>query len=145
MDGLLRCLTLGLCDPDEYGGDLEFSPLNKSEIRQRQDYSSSTQHFTIRNGSGKKGHAIHIDYGWLCQRGYYPDNMDKENQDSFVVVDGFGPSRRDLLLGVFDGHGEYGDDCSQFVRDHLAEYLENAQKASKQSAPRAAKEHPRGW
>eukprot|EP00249_Psilotum_nudum_P036987 c9217_g1_i1 orf=308-832(+) len=55
-------------------------------------------------------------YSHLSQRGYYPEALDKANQDSFCVHSQFGKDPNDHFFGVFDGHGEYGTQCSQFVK-----------------------------
>ncbi|KAL6556114.1 hypothetical protein OROGR_005402 [Orobanche gracilis] len=56
-------------------------------------------------------------------RGYYPDALDKANQDSFCIHTPFGTSPEDNFFGVFDGHGEFGALCSQFVKQKLCENL----------------------
>ncbi|XP_075517627.1 protein phosphatase 2C and cyclic nucleotide-binding/kinase domain-containing protein isoform X1 [Primulina tabacum] len=60
---------------------------------------------------------------FLSQRGYYPDALDKANQDSFCIHTPFGTSPDDHFFGVFDGHGEFGAQCSQFVKQKLCENL----------------------
>lgn len=62
-------------------------------------------------------------YSFLSQRGYYPDALDKANQDSFCIHSPFGTNPNDHFFGVFDGHGEYGAECSQFVKQKLCENL----------------------
>lgn len=62
-------------------------------------------------------------YSYLSQRGYYPDALDKANQDSFFIHSPFGTNPNDHFFGVFDGHGEYGTECSQFVKQRLCENL----------------------
>ncbi|KAE8647032.1 hypothetical protein Csa_022960 [Cucumis sativus] len=64
-----------------------------------------------------------LRYSFLSQRGYYPDALDKANQDSFCIHTPFGNSPDDHFFGVFDGHGEYGAQCSQFVKRKLCENL----------------------
>ena len=64
-----------------------------------------------------------LRYSYLSQRGYYPDSLDKPNQDSFCIHTPFGRSADDHFFGVFDGHGEFGDQCSQFVKKKLCENL----------------------
>ncbi|KAL8158774.1 hypothetical protein V2J09_000311 [Rumex salicifolius] len=64
-----------------------------------------------------------LRYSFLSQRGYYPDALDKANQDSFCIHTPFGTNGNDHLFGVFDGHGEYGAQCSQFVKRRLCENL----------------------
>ncbi|KAM7277131.1 hypothetical protein ACFE04_018997 [Oxalis oulophora] len=64
-----------------------------------------------------------LKYSFLSQRGYYPDALDKANQDSFCIHTPFGTNADDHFFGVFDGHGENGAQCSQFVRKKLCENL----------------------
>ncbi|XP_047319739.1 protein phosphatase 2C and cyclic nucleotide-binding/kinase domain-containing protein-like [Impatiens glandulifera] len=64
-----------------------------------------------------------LQYSYLSQRGYYPDALDKANQDSFCIHTPFGNSSDDHFFGVFDGHGEFGAQCSQFVKRKLCENL----------------------
>ncbi|KAF2283025.1 hypothetical protein GH714_043392 [Hevea brasiliensis] len=64
-----------------------------------------------------------LRYSYLSQRGYYPDALDKANQDSFCIHTPFGSSPDDHFFGVFDGHGEFGAQCSQFVKRKLCENL----------------------
>ena len=55
-----------------------------------------------------------MTYAFVSQRGYYPHQLRKPNQDSYVCQ----TLNRDgnaLLLGVFDGHGAEGDLCAQFA------------------------------
>ncbi|GJM90877.1 hypothetical protein PR202_ga07198 [Eleusine coracana subsp. coracana] len=64
-----------------------------------------------------------LRYSFLSQRGYYPEALDKPNQDSFCIHTPFGTNPDDHFFGVFDGHGEYGAQCSQFVKRKLCENL----------------------
>ncbi|XP_038878756.1 protein phosphatase 2C and cyclic nucleotide-binding/kinase domain-containing protein isoform X1 [Benincasa hispida] len=64
-----------------------------------------------------------LRYSFLSQRGYYPDALDKANQDSFCIHTPFGNNPDDHFFGVFDGHGEFGAQCSQFVKRKLCENL----------------------
>ncbi|XP_057467856.1 protein phosphatase 2C and cyclic nucleotide-binding/kinase domain-containing protein isoform X2 [Actinidia eriantha] len=64
-----------------------------------------------------------LRYSYLSQRGYYPDALDKANQDSFCIHTPFGTNPDDHFFGVFDGHGEFGAQCSQFVKRKLCENL----------------------
>ncbi|XP_068643392.1 protein phosphatase 2C and cyclic nucleotide-binding/kinase domain-containing protein-like isoform X2 [Aristolochia californica] len=64
-----------------------------------------------------------LKYSYLSQRGYYPDALDKANQDSYCIHTPFGTNPNDHFFGVFDGHGEYGAQCSQFVKQKLCENL----------------------
>ncbi|XP_057447185.1 protein phosphatase 2C and cyclic nucleotide-binding/kinase domain-containing protein isoform X2 [Lotus japonicus] len=64
-----------------------------------------------------------LRYSFLSQRGYYPDALDKANQDSFCIHTPFGTNPEDNFFGVFDGHGEFGALCSQFVKQKVCENL----------------------
>ncbi|CAN1331084.1 Protein phosphatase 2C and cyclic nucleotide-binding/kinase domain-containing protein [Linum perenne] len=70
---------------------------------------------------GSQGYELR--YSYLSQRGYYPDALDKANQDSFCIHTPFGTGVDDNFFGVFDGHGEFGAQCSQFVKKQLCENL----------------------
>jgi len=49
-------------------------------------------------------------------RGNYPEKPPGyENQDAYTIEE----SGEGVLTGVFDGHGEYGDDCAGYVREHI--------------------------
>ncbi|KAK9947785.1 hypothetical protein M0R45_003390 [Rubus argutus] len=74
---------------------------------------------TVKVPSGK----FELRYSYLSQRGYYPDALDKANQDSFCIHTPFGTNPDDHFFGVFDGHGEFGAECSQFVKRKLCENL----------------------
>lgn len=68
-------------------------------------------------------HNFRLEYSVLTQRGYYPDSPDKENQDSFCIKTQLLGNPNIHFFGVFDGHGQFGTECSNFVRDRLVEAL----------------------
>lgn len=70
-------------------------------------------------------HNFHLEYSVLTQRGYYPDSPDKENQDSFCIRTQIQGNPNAHFFGVFDGHGQLGTQCSNFVKDRLIEILSN--------------------
>ncbi|KAK9026920.1 hypothetical protein V6N11_066778 [Hibiscus sabdariffa] len=74
---------------------------------------------TVKVASGN----YELKYSYLSQRGYYPDALDKANQDSFCIHTPFGTNPDDHFFGVFDGHGEFGAECSQFVKRKLCENM----------------------
>ena len=68
-----------------------------------------------------------LRYAWVSQRGYYPEDLDKANQDAHAEYDEFGKAEGITdcaFFGVFDGHGKMGDKCAQFARDHIPRLLE---------------------
>jgi len=64
-----------------------------------------------------------IKYAYVSLRGYYPESLNKANQDAFCVHTAYGGNPEDNLFGVFDGHGEFGTPCSQFSKDKVPENL----------------------
>ncbi|XP_059632608.1 probable protein phosphatase 2C 35 [Cornus florida] len=70
-------------------------------------------------------HNFQLEYSVLTQRGFYPDTPDKENQDSFCIRTQIQGNPSVHFFGVFDGHGEFGAECSNFVKDRLVEILSN--------------------
>ncbi|CAL5415005.1 unnamed protein product [Camellia sinensis] len=64
-----------------------------------------------------------LEYSALTQRGYYPDAPDKENQDSFCIKKNIQGNPNVHFFGVFDGHGHFGTECSNFVKNRLIEIL----------------------
>mmetsp|Transcript_37128 Transcript_37128/g.90011 ORF Transcript_37128/g.90011 Transcript_37128/m.90011 type:complete len:759 (-) Transcript_37128:295-2571(-) len=67
---------------------------------------------------------LRLRYAYFSQKGYYPDDPHKPNQDSYKVIEKFGAAEaNDAFFGVFDGHGRDGDLCAQFTRDNIAPCL----------------------
>jgi len=70
---------------------------------------------------------VHYDYKlkyvYASQRGYYPDDPDKANQDSYLICEKILSSPSCNLFGIFDGHGSEGDKCSFFAADELPDSL----------------------
>eukprot|EP00633_Aureoumbra_lagunensis_P002729 CAMPEP_0197289806 /NCGR_PEP_ID=MMETSP0890-20130614/7070_1 /TAXON_ID=44058 ORGANISM="Aureoumbra lagunensis, Strain CCMP1510" /NCGR_SAMPLE_ID=MMETSP0890 /ASSEMBLY_ACC=CAM_ASM_000533 /LENGTH=365 /DNA_ID=CAMNT_0042761441 /DNA_START=363 /DNA_END=1460 /DNA_ORIENTATION=- len=68
---------------------------------------------TLELGEGYK-----MRWAAISQRGYYPSQADKANQDAFAVhVDLLGTQKH--WFSVYDGHGPVGETCSQFAREHV--------------------------
>ena len=68
---------------------------------------------------GVPSHNFKLEYSVLSQRGYYPDSPDKENQDSFIIRTQIHGNPNVHFFGVFDGHGQFGAQCSNFVKERL--------------------------
>ena len=66
---------------------------------------------------------LKLRYAYLSQRGYYPDDPHKPNQDAFYFADKFANQASDAFFAVYDGHGRDGDLCAQFARDKMPGYL----------------------
>jgi len=84
---------------------------------------------------------VKVRYAYLSQRGYYPDDAHKPNQDSYSITHDFAGSETDAFFAVYDGHGRDGDKCAQYARDHLpetvAKYVSKA-KAREEKMRRAS-------
>ena len=91
----------------------DYSPLTQEDIKARIQSSDGELLFPL----GKSG--MTMRYAYLSQRGYYPEDLYKANQDAFKVVPNFNDDPNQILFGVFDGHGVDGDSCSYFVRDNI--------------------------
>ena len=113
----------------------QYNPLTEDEVNARIVCSTKAEKFPL----GDSG--ITLRYAYLSQRGYYPEDLYKANQDSFKVVPKFNGLKEQILFGVFDGHGVDGDSCSYFVRDNIEQelkkqmllYPEDFEKAYKES------------
>ncbi|GMH29278.1 hypothetical protein Nepgr_031121 [Nepenthes gracilis] len=70
-------------------------------------------------------HNYNLEYSVLTQKGYYPDSPDKDNQDSYCIKMQLQSNPNAHFFGVFDGHGQFGTQCSKFVKDRLVERLSN--------------------
>ncbi|KAE8717689.1 Protein phosphatase 2C and cyclic nucleotide-binding/kinase domain-containing protein [Hibiscus syriacus] len=68
-------------------------------------------------------HKFTLQCSALTQHGYYPDTVERENQDSFCIKTKIQGDPNVHFFGVFDGHGQYGAQCSKFVKDRLIEML----------------------
>jgi len=87
----------------------------------RSEDSKAFKKVTFEFGSFK------LRYAWVSQRGYYPEDLDKANQDAHREVENFGKASGIMdtaFFGVFDGHGKTGNYCAEFTRDHMPELLE---------------------
>ncbi|PSS33917.1 Protein like [Actinidia chinensis var. chinensis] len=98
------------------------------EFQELGTYSSHGRHI-LANSSLEfvlvPSHNLRLEYSVLTQRGYYPETPDKENQDSFCIKKQFQGNPNIHFFGVFDGHGQFGTQCSNFVKDRLVEILSN--------------------
>merc|ERR1740117_1430939 len=101
---------------DGQGGE-EYQPLTQDEVNARIQCCDKTLHFTLSETG------IKLRYGFLSQRGYYPEDLYKANQDAFKIIEKFNGNTSCILFGVFDGHGADGDHCSYFVRDNIEAHL----------------------
>ena len=65
------------------------------------------------------GQGFTLRWAAASQRGYYPSQADKANQDAFRVEEDMeGPKKH--WFAVYDGHGPVGEKCSRFACEHVA-------------------------
>ena len=101
---------------DEYDSyEDEPPPLSEQEIRERIQEGAGSQYLPDFNYT--------LKYAWQSQRGYYPESLDKNNQDACKIVKNFNGEANIGYFGVYDGHGSYGDKVSGFVRDRIPRLL----------------------
>eukprot|EP01039_Chlorochromonas_danica_P011259 gene11259-12558_t len=92
------------------------NPLTEKEIQARIEAPSQTQVLELAG--------VTYRYAWMSQRGYYPESLDKENQDAFLIVPSFGRAvDQQAFFSVFDGHGRDGHHCARYARDHLGKNI----------------------
>jgi cGMP-dependent protein kinase len=76
------------------------------------------------------------------QRGYYPSQADKANQDAFAVhVDMNSPGKH--WFAVYDGHGPVGEKCSGFACEHVAKEFTKLLKEGKPANKAMSEAHVR--
>lgn len=92
------------------------APMSNAEIESRIESIEKTESLTLGG--------IKLRFAYLSQRGYYPDDPHKANQDAFSISRNFCGQKTDALLGVYDGHGRDGDRCAIFARDNLPDTIE---------------------
>lgn len=100
--------------------DEEYSPLTAEEVNARIQCCDKA----LLHPLGKSG--LTLRYAYLSQRGYYPEDLYKANQDAFKVIPAFGGHEDYMFMGVFDGHGSDGDACSYFMRDNIEANLKRS-------------------
>jgi len=96
--------------PDRHSVARRNGPLTMQQLAGR---TTSTKNTILQLKS------VTIRYACVSQCGYYPHELTKPNQDSYGVQAPFANSPEMAMFSVYDGHGEFGDLCSQFSRDKL--------------------------
>lgn len=116
---------------DRNGGGPESAPKKKEEGALRKVECSDAAKELICGG-------LRLRYAYFSQKGYYPDDPHKANQDAYSVVERFGSGEsNDAFFAVYDGHGRDGHLCAQFARDNMPRCLaRHINKFKQQEAPR---------
>jgi len=109
--------TSGGSDGDEKTEEFT-SPLTEDEIQDRVIAIDKPKVFEM------KSCPLKVRYAYVSQRGYYPDDLNKNNQDAYCIAEKICGEEETIFFGVFDGHGATGDRCSHFVKDTIVSTLE---------------------
>lgn len=72
---------------------------------------------------GTMSNVTHCQFAHWTQRGYYPDDPHKQNQDEFGAHLEFAGVERDAMFAVYDGHGKTGHSCAKFAKDRLPKVI----------------------
>ncbi|RLN48447.1 hypothetical protein BBJ28_00000060 [Nothophytophthora sp. Chile5] len=111
------------------------------ETTQAAGHRPSQKH--IENTHHVKIGDYNLRYSYYSKRGYYPEgtprasclsadagemalrfsSRKKANQDSYYCETHFAGDDQKAFFAVFDGHGQYGDICSQFAAEQLPENI----------------------
>eukprot|EP00549_Striatella_unipunctata_P010962 CAMPEP_0118704850 /NCGR_PEP_ID=MMETSP0800-20121206/19501_1 /TAXON_ID=210618 ORGANISM="Striatella unipunctata, Strain CCMP2910" /NCGR_SAMPLE_ID=MMETSP0800 /ASSEMBLY_ACC=CAM_ASM_000638 /LENGTH=717 /DNA_ID=CAMNT_0006606859 /DNA_START=123 /DNA_END=2276 /DNA_ORIENTATION=+ len=108
-------------------------PMTRAEIESRID--------AIKESRSAIFGGLRVRYAYLSQRGYYPEDVNKPNQDAYSIAHNFCNEPTDAFFGIYDGHGRDGDKCSGFARENLPPLVA---KHIKRAKSQQAKTRPNG-
>lgn len=66
---------------------------------------------------------VKMKYAYVSQRGFYPEEPFKANQDAYCIHHNLVPGVDDAFFAVFDGHGKDGDGCAIFAKNELPQQV----------------------
>ena len=84
----------------------------------------------VADGSDGKA-PLTMRFAALSQRGYYPESLNKANQDAYIIDTSATIEGGRRVFCVADGHGTYGDYCSIYVKDNICANLDTMFKMKK--------------
>ncbi|CAA7405985.1 unnamed protein product [Spirodela intermedia] len=119
VHGKCCCRCVDECCSDDDGGDDEGG-------RRSSGHDARRRHVLTQSDVGSApvtSHGLLLEYSSLTQRGHYPDSPERENQDSFVIKTQLQGNPNLHFFAVFDGHGQFGAQCSGFLRAKLVDIL----------------------
>jgi len=120
---LEKCHVAQLAPNEGLTNDEKFLAITRLEVNGRTRSSVEERTHDIRLPN-EEAPILKLRYGWVCQTGFYPDDLMKENQDNLLVAPDLGPSFPHMsIFGVFDGHGKFGTECSTFAVDRFGKNL----------------------
>lgn len=97
---------------------IEPSEANQTHHQQPQiQHDTTTQNQTIsKEVATKKFDNCVSKFAFATKTGYSPKNPNKVNQDQYLVLPHLGEYRRTHFFAVCDGHGVFGREVSEFVK-----------------------------
>lgn len=96
--------------------------LMPEEVVRRTSSSLGISNITV--GNKEKGaNEVRISYAYRSQRGYYPDDPKKSNQDKYGITLNFAGEEGDAMFAVYDGHGKDGHSAAAFTKKKLPQVL----------------------
>ena len=84
---------------DESEGRFAHNPLTSDEINERIIDGKEDSILICHDGN-----KLSLKTSWVSQRGFYPEALDKANQDAFLVNSKFDKNNTSAFFGVFDGN-----------------------------------------
>lgn len=67
-------------------------------------------------------------FSFATKTGFSPKNPNKINQDQYLVMPHLGEYRRTHFFAVCDGHGVFGREVSEYVKNQLSQSVESGIK-----------------
>lgn len=98
----------------------KFQAISRLEASGRTRTSEGVKLHELQNADGP---SLKLKLGYVCQTGYYPEDLSKRGQDDMLVALNIPGHEDACLLAVFDGHGKDGTECSGFAADRFGKYL----------------------
>ena len=67
---------------------------------------------------------MRAEYVCISKYGYYPSDVGRTTQDNFSLMNSAftvnDKEESSIFMGVFDGHGDFGGECSEFCKDFVS-------------------------
>lgn len=95
---------------------------SSEQAAQREDEIENTE-VNMTEIAQKAKTLARLEHVFLSRKGFVPYSKKKTNQDRYVLKYGVGDEENLCMFGVMDGHGEFGHDVSEFVKQNLPVYL----------------------
>ncbi len=108
--------------PDKVGDTTTSAAAATATAAAEPDKPPATDDATAEDGAGRE--VLYIRVAHYSKKGVVPYNTGKVNQDRHLVQHSLGGDAGVSLLGVMDGHGEFGHHVAEFVKQNITRMLE---------------------